>query len=50
MWKEYWLQCYESAIEDLCDEHDIEGEEAEKMLKKLLDENPNYLDWYLTYD
>lgn len=50
MSKEYWIQCYESAIEDLCDEHDIDGEEGEKMLDKLLDENPRYLDGYITYD
>jgi hypothetical protein len=50
MCKEYWIQCYDTALEDLCDEHDIDYDEAEKLLEKLLDENPNYLDNYLTYE
>lgn len=50
MCKEYWLHCYEVAIEDLCNEHDIDGEEGEKMLEKLLEEDPHYLDGYITYE
>jgi hypothetical protein len=50
MCKEYWIQAYESAIEDLCDEYDIDSDEAEKRLINLLDENPNYLDNYITYE
>jgi hypothetical protein len=50
MSKEYWEHCFECAVENLAEEHNIDGEEAEKMLFYLLDENPNYLDGYITYD
>jgi|GEM_PF-5498173 hypothetical protein len=50
MCKEYWEQCYERATENLCDEHNIDWEDGEKMLIALLDQNPHYLDGYITYD
>ncbi len=50
MSKEYWIHSYECAVEDLMEEHDIDDEEAEKMLLQLLDENSNYLCGYITYD
>jgi hypothetical protein len=48
--KEYYLMCYENAVEDLCEAHGIEFLEAEEMLLKILDEDPDYLDGYLAYD
>ena len=46
MCKEIWVQDYECAIEDLAEEHDVDYEESEKILTKLLDEDPSYLDGY----
>lgn len=50
MCKEIWVQSYEKAIEDIMEELDIEGQEAEKILDQRLDENSHYLDGYLAYD
>ena len=43
MTKEIWIQRYETEIENLAEEHDIECEEAEIMLEKILDKDPRYL-------
>ena len=48
--KEYWLHCFEIAVEDLCKEHNIEWDQAEDMLINKLDKNPKYLDGYCTND
>ncbi len=50
MSKELWLQAYETAIEDLANDNDIDMEEAEKLLQIELDNDPQYLDGYLDYD
>lgn len=50
MCKEMWIQSFEAAVEDLAEEHDIEDEEAEELLKRILDKDPRYLDGYLTYE
>lgn len=49
MGKEVWIHWYECAIEDISYEMDIEMDEAEKILQKRLDDNPNYLDGYGCY-
>lgn len=48
--KEYWLHCFEIAVEDLCKKHDIEWDKAEEMLIDLLDKDPHYLNRYCTYE
>jgi len=50
MCKEVWLHAYECAIEDLCEEHDINEENARILLENILDENTGYLDGYVTYE
>lgn len=50
MCKDIWLQWYEMAIEDLAEEHDICSDEAEEMLEKILDKDPNYLNGYYVPD
>ena len=50
MSKEYWIQCYECAIEDLMEDQDLNHENAELLLQNILDENSRYLDGYLIYD
>jgi hypothetical protein len=47
MSKEFWIMCYEKAVDDLCEEHDIECDEAIAMLENILNENPHYLDNYM---
>lgn len=48
--KDYWIDCYERATHDLAEEHDISFEEAEKMLERYLEEDPSYLNNYITYE
>jgi hypothetical protein len=50
MCKEVWLHAYECAIEDLCEEHDINEENARILLENILNENSSYLDGYITYE
>ena len=50
MGKEYWLCCYDVAVEDICEENSVDWDEGEKILLNLLDQNPRYLDGYITYD
>ncbi len=50
MSKEFWIMCYEKAVEDLCEEHDIDSDAAAIMLENILNENPHYLDNYISMD
>lgn len=50
MSKEYWLMCYESAIQDIDDEKDTDYDDAEKILEMKLENDPYYLDGYLSYE
>lgn len=47
MSKEYWVMCYESCVEDLCNEHNLEWDSAESLLLEKLDAEPHYLDGYM---
>ena len=47
MCKEQWYECFQAAVEDIMEELDIEGEEAEKVLRERLDKDTFYLDGYL---
>ena len=49
MSKEYWIHCYDCAIEDIANDNDISMDDAEVKLIKLLDDDTSYLDGYLSY-
>lgn len=46
--KELWIQAYETAIERICDEKDIDWDQGETQLQKILYEEPGFLDGYWT--
>jgi len=46
--KEIWIQNFESEIERIAEELDLDYEQAEAELKKRLDEDAWYLDGYYT--
>lgn len=48
MSKEYAIECYEKAVEDIMEELDVEGNEAEEVLNQRIDKNTEYLDGYIT--
>lgn len=50
MSKEFWIQAYECALEDIANELDLDFSSAEAVLNEKLKNNPHYLDGYLTYD
>lgn len=50
MSKEYWIQGYEEAIEEIAEDKDISYDEAEVLLDDILEKDPRFLDGYLTYD
>lgn len=50
MCKEIWIQCYESTIEDICDQFEVEGEVGEKILDLILSSNPGYIENNLSWD
>lgn len=49
--KEIWIQAYETAIERICDEQDVDMDEGERLLQKILDKEPGYLtDYFGCYE
>lgn len=50
MCKEYFIQAYEQAIEDIVWDKDLGYEEAQVILEDILSRDPSYLDGYLTWD
>ena len=40
MCKEIWIQFYEAAIEELCEEKNIEWDEAEVIVQQMIDNDP----------
>ena len=47
MCKELWIAAYEQEIEDLAEEHDLDTQEANKMLDNILEKDPHHLDDYM---
>jgi hypothetical protein len=47
MCKELWIEAYDSKIEEIMQKHDMGYEEADELLKEVLDSNPRYLDGYM---
>jgi len=50
MSKEEWILSYERALDNIAEEHDIDNEDAQIILDKILDDDTHYLDGYLAYD
>lgn len=46
MCKEMWVANYEAEVENICEEFDLEYEEAELRLNAMLEDDPNYLNDY----
>jgi hypothetical protein len=44
MCKELWIEAYETEIMNICEERDIEADEAEKILEDILRKDSHYLD------
>ncbi len=44
--KERWIESYEEKIEEICEEYNIEYDEAEIRLQRRLTRDPGYLDEY----
>ncbi|HEY3526293.1 MAG TPA: hypothetical protein VGK47_08860 [Nitrososphaeraceae archaeon] len=47
MCKELWIEAYNSKIEEIMQKHDMVYEEADELLKMVLETNPRYLDGYM---
>jgi len=47
MCKELWIEAYESKLEEIMQKHDMDFDEADSLLKIVLDTNPRYLDGYM---
>ncbi len=46
MGHELWIEAYEAKIEELCEEFDLEYDQAEKMIEREMDSEAGYLDDY----
>lgn len=47
MGKELWLEAYESKVLEMMQRHNMDYEEADELLKIVLENNPRYLDGYM---
>lgn len=46
MGHELWIEAYETKIQELCDEFEMDFDTAEKMVEREMDSEPGYLDDY----